>query len=799
MRVNHKSPRRPALALAAAAMAALIAACGGPQSRFDSYVQRGKTHYAQGDFKRASLEFRNAMQINPRDPSARLLAGHAAEKLGQVRQAASLYQSALDLDRDNVEALGSLARLFSLVGAPQRALDTVSPGLAKHPDDPLLLTVRASARAQLKDTAGAVADADRALKLAPDNQDALALRAGLYQSAGDTRSAITLLSSALQRHPESADLHETLASLYLRAGETSKTEEELATLVRLKPEELRYRAELAIFLTDAHRIDDAQRVLEEAVRALPKNDNAKLTLANFIVAQRDRAQGEKTLRRFIDQQPDNHALRLALGDLLWQGGADAEALAVYGEVIHRDASGPSGLIARDRIAAIYLAQHRPADAEKLLKEVLDKSPHDAEALFMRAQLSLERSDTLTAVADLRTVLRDNPQSVPAQRLLARAYVAQGAFALAEESLRAALDLEPRQIPLRLEYAQLLMRTGRSAQGIEVLEETVRANPQDSSAREALVNATLTQRDYVAALAAAKDLETLRPDYAAGPYLEGLALRGLGRTEEARQALLRALARTPGAIEPLTALAHLEIDQGHGAAAIERVQTAMKAAPADPALVNLLGDIYIAQKDYPRAVQTLQGAIKLAPQWWPAYRTLALAQVGQRDDAGAIATYEAALKLAPSEPQLVIELGHLYVRSNRSEDAIKAYEALYQRSPQLQIAANNLALLLITYRTDRVSLDRARDLTAGFASSDNGTLLDTNGWVRVRRQEYEAALPVLERAAEHSPEDRGIRYHLAMAQMHLGQTDRARTNLQTALAGSANYPWAADARAALAKL
>jgi tetratricopeptide (TPR) repeat protein len=168
--------------------------------------------------------------------------------------------------------------------------------------------------------------------------------------------------------------------------------------------------------------------------------------------------------------------------------------------------------------------------------------------------------------------------------------------------------------------------------------------------------------------------------------------------------------------------------------------------------------------------------------------------------GAIGEYEAALKISPAQPQLVMELAGVLEKQGRVDDAIGRYDALYRNNPAAQqLAANNLAMLLVTYRTDQTSLDRARDLTAGFITSDNGDLLDTHGWVRFKRREYQDALAVLERAAEHAPDSRVIHYHLGMAELQLGRRDRARTDLEAALAGSTDFSGAREAREALARL
>jgi Flp pilus assembly protein TadD len=84
-------------------------------------------------------------------------------------------------------------------------------------------------------------------------------------------------------------------------------------------------------------------------------------------------------------------------------------------------------------------------------------------------------------------------------------------------------------------------------------------------------------------------------------------------------------------------------------------------------------------------------------------------------------------------------------------------------------------------------------------SNDGTLLDTSGWVRVKRGEFRDALTVLEHAAALNPKSPVIHYHLAVAELQTGHQDNARVNLQTALAGSADFPGADRARAMLAGL
>jgi tetratricopeptide (TPR) repeat protein len=764
-------------------------------------MHRGEKYFAAGDYLRASLEFRNALQIQPNDVDARLRAGEVAEKLGKLPQAVALYQSVIDAAPERVEARVNLSRLLVFGGAPERALTVIEPGLVKHPDNAQLLTYRAAARTQLNNATGAVADAERALQLAPTNEDAIAVRAGLYRRAGAMAEARTLVSGGLAKSPDSVNLRQILADLCELSGDPAGAEQQLRELVRRRPQELGQRQRLALFYVHAQppRLDDAQRVLEEAVSAMPANDEAKLTLVQFLTAQRGRAQGEQVLRGFIARTPDNYDLRLALGELLQRSGASEEAAKVYTEVIERDGTGPKGLMARARLAAIAFVAGRYEEARRFVDQVLEKSPSDGDALLLRGQIALVKSDPAAAIADFRAVLRDQPQSIAVRRLLARAYLAHGEASLAEEALRTAVDLTPGDASLRVELAQVLLQEKRAKDAVPLLEQAARDAPTDVACRQELVRVYLTTGNLAAARAAAEDVKRLQPKSAAGFYLAGLVAEAQKQPAEARVQYEQALALEPKAFDVLSATANLERSNGHIDRAVTLVKSATEQDPANAAPINLLGELYLAQKNFPLAQATFSRAISITPAWWLPYRNLALARYATGDLEATFAAYEAGIKAAPEEVQLVSELALLYEQKGRVDDAIARYDAIYKLNPRSQFIANNLAMLLATYKSDQASLDRARDLTATFAASDDGRLLDTNGWVHFKRAEYTAALPVLERAVERAPKSPELRYHLGMAEFKAGRMDRARSDLEAALAETGQFRGASEARSTLAAL
>src|SRR5579871_4140393 len=138
-------------ALIAILLACGLTGCGGGHQRFLSHLHLGQDYLAHGNLDKASVEFRNATQIEPRNAEGLYYSGQVAEARGNLREAMGLYLGCLELAPNYDAVRARLGRLFVFGGATQRALDTITPALSRHPDDPDLLAVRAGVHERLKE------------------------------------------------------------------------------------------------------------------------------------------------------------------------------------------------------------------------------------------------------------------------------------------------------------------------------------------------------------------------------------------------------------------------------------------------------------------------------------------------------------------------------------------------------------------------------------------------------------------------------------------------------------------------
>jgi Tfp pilus assembly protein PilF len=182
-----------------------------------------------------------------------------------------------------------------------------------------------------------------------------------------------------------------------------------------------------------------------------------------------------------------------------------------------------------------------------------------------------------------------------------------------------------------------------------------------------------------------------------------------------------------------------------------------------------------------------------------YRNLAVAEYISKDANAAVATLQTGIGKVDAPEVLEAELASLYERLAKYDDAIQVYETALHRDPKSEVAANNLAMLLVTYKKDPASLDRAKVLAARFADSTNSAFLDTYGWVLYKRGEGAAAVVALQNSAAKAPDSPVLLYHLGMAQAMAGQAAAARDNLTRSLQSGKQFSGMDEAKAELDKL
>jgi len=346
---------------------------------------------------------------------------------------------------------------------------------------------------------------------------------------------------------------------------------------------------------------------------------------------------------------------------------------------------------------------------------------------------------------------------------------------------------------------LLAELGKPEQAKPVVDELVKQQPDNMAALETQFKVAAATGDKPEAKAAADAMVATHPKLAVGYFDQGAVAEAEQRLDDALKLYSAALDLQPESSEPLEGLARVLVKLKRMPDALKRLDAVAAQFPKMPIAPNLKGELLLSNQHAADAEIAFKAAIAREPKWWVPYRGLAASQAANTNLDGSIATLRAGIAQV-SEPQgLQLQLANYFEHAGKTDEAIQTYEEELRKYPEADVAANNLAMLLVTYKKDAQSLDRAKSLTARFASSTNTAFLDTYGWVLYKHGEQAAAVAALQAVVAKSPDSPTSLYHLGMAQASAGQADAARESLTRSLKSGKNFYGMDEAKATLDKL
>ncbi len=778
----------------------LLAACGSPEDRAANYLKKAEALYEQEDYVTARIEAMNAAQIEPRNADVRFLLAEIEEKENNFRKAIGHLQVAIDADTNHLESRIKLGNYYIMAKAADLATEQAAAAVKLAPDDPNALLLQARVDFMNKNIDAAMQGVDAVLARDPKLVDAIIFKAGLYMAKGDTDDAEKLV----QENIKSVDADGTkklrqFRILLLVQGERfAEIEADLKALAADYPDEDSFPLALAQLYVTQKRIDEAETIYRDYIEKDPKDAKRRIAFVRFIGAQHGTEAAEKTLQQYVADLPDSMELQLALGQLYEGLKKQDDALATYQKIADTDPKSPIGYAARNRITAIRIQQNDLESAKAVIESILTDDQDNADALMLRAAFAYTGQRFDDAVTDLRTVLRVTPDSERALLLLAKSHSAANNPELAQDAYRRLIELNPAHPAASAELAELLARGGDVPMAEEVLREQLAAAPEDRRTASSLIQALLLQGDVEGAETQARTMLDLGDETGLAEFQLGRVLQAKKSSQQAIDAYKAALEKSPNAPEPLQGLVAVLINDDRPDEAIKFLRAHLEKYPTQLAPRLLLAAIFTQQGKTEAAAEQYEEIISLQPNATRAYASLA--SLYPDDPSLRRSIYQRGIDANPEDPAVNLLLAGEYERAGQIEEAIKIYEKILGNNANNIMAANNLASLILDYRSDKESYERALELSKGFEDSNQGALLDTLGWAYYRNGNYDHAIRLLEAAVAANDGIALLHYHLGMALTKAGMVQRGRDALKKSLSMTEDeFPGIEDARATLEQL
>lgn len=197
---------------------------GGKPVNYDTLMRIGAAAHAGGDLATAVGIYRRAASLDPRATAPFVAAGNSLLEMNKINEAIVAYNSALDRNGGDAEALRGLARAYLMTGKAELAGHPLAVAYKETPNDPKLLELIGVA----DDFAGQHEEAQaryrRGLELRP-NDPGLSMDLALSLTlTGNYQEAIAILRPIALALTSTPRERQTLALIYGLAGYRAEAE-----------------------------------------------------------------------------------------------------------------------------------------------------------------------------------------------------------------------------------------------------------------------------------------------------------------------------------------------------------------------------------------------------------------------------------------------------------------------------------------------------------------------------------------------------------------------------------------------
>jgi tetratricopeptide (TPR) repeat protein len=752
--------RAPGVAMVLVSALAAHGCSSDPAVEKQRYLESANRYAEQGKLGEAVIDYRNALQVDPRFAEARLKIAQTYARLGDGSNALREYVRAADLLPENADVQLTAGSYLLAAGQMDSALARADAALAKQPENIAGHVLRGSALAGLNELDRALSAMEEAVRLDPE-RGASYTHLGLVEVArGKQDAAEAALKKAVSLDRKSVNSQLALGRFYWSVGRHSETERAFDAALAIDPKHIAAHRAMALLAISRRRLADAEKHLKRVVE-IAKTPSAVFALSDFYVAS----------------------------------GRPKEAIALLAPL----ATGtPNVADARHRFVAATAASGDRAGAYRLVNEILTENPRDLLAQLQSGQLLLEDGKNDEALARVQEAVAAAPASVPAQFALGRVYATRGDLAGAEKAFQEVVKLNPHVTAAHVELSKLQLLTARPQESLASAEAAAADQPNSADVRLTLVRSLLVGQKFAEADREIQSLLRGHANDARVHVQHGLLAAARGETGVARASFERALSLESRSLDALSGMIALDLRARDHAAARQRLEQRLGAGVPTPDVLLLAARTYASMNDLDAAERMLRRSIDIAPSLLPAYSMLGQVYLRQQKLDEARARFDL---LADKESKPVGALtmsGMILQAQGNTAMAKQRFERALTIDSQAPVAANNLAWI---YAEANESLDQAVNLavTASQALPESAEVLDTLGWVYYKNKQPALAVPPLMRAVQKTPDNPLYRYHLGLAYEQAGDAARSRESLTRALAIKSDFAGADEARRALTRL
>jgi tetratricopeptide (TPR) repeat protein len=413
------------------------------------------------------------------------------------------------LSPGKIEPILDVVRIAHRIGGPAEARKAFEKFAAEQPDNLEIKFNYAAFLRQEKDYAGSEAILSAVQKTAKDK--AVANRAineiaVIRLVEGKKDEARKMIEGVLAEDPNDSDAKLRLASLKIDEGKFDEAVSDLRAVISDKPDSTAAKMLLATAFEKKGDLDYAASQMAEAVNAGGHEPQAVNIFAKLLIRKNEIPRAEQVLIESLSKHPQDleNLKLLAAVRLMQQNWRGAEETAKLIEGVNAE-----DLAVNRILGAAYTGMKDYAGAISALEEAEAEAPLAAQPLAMLVSAYIQDNRAAEAETMLRGMIEKDPKNYAARLLLAQTVQALNRPADVETELKAAIAVAPERNEAVEVLYRLYRATRRDADAGAVVEAAVRQAPANDGFK-------ILQADYFIAMD--------RPNEAIAVYADVLSRR-----------------------------------------------------------------------------------------------------------------------------------------------------------------------------------------------------------------------------------------------------------------------------------
>ena len=612
----------------------------------------GAVHYAQNQLEQAVRKLERYVSAVPLNRRARkllaaaLLRTRAAERAIEVLQPLAAEQISTD-----VQLLILLGSAHMQTGSFNKGTEYFSRAAEISPNAADIRTKLALGNLARGQADTAVGQLEQALSIDPDARQAAVLLALVKLRRGDYDGAIETARELRKKMPNNPLPDNLIGAAYLGKNDAEMARKTFVETLQRKPEFHAARMNLGQLDLREGKIDDARKQFHTILGFDRNHLGAMLALADISTLQKDTDGAASWLTKASDAHPKAVGPRLRL-------------VRHYGR----------------------LREFRKALA--VARELDQKVPNDRKVLEALGRAETAAGQPLSAVSTFRRLTALTPQSARNMGLLAGAQIAARDSQGARGTLKHAIALDARYMPVRIALVELENRAGNFVEAMSLARELLKLRPKEAVGNLLIGDINFRRKRY---------------DRAVDAYSEGLkkadtsslavrlfnARRRAGQTTEALKELQRWVDRKDDRVARHV-LATSYISNDDHDSAIRESERLLEKEGRNPVVLNNLAWLY-QQKGDDRAASYAERALGQAPKSSAILDTLGWILVEKGEMPRALELLRKANTLAPQIGDIQYHMAVALHKSGRTNEARRELERLLksERRFSMKTEARNL--------------------------------------------------------------------------------------------------------------